>query len=298
MTSNAQLPPHGGVLVNRLIADADRSSAETRAASLPSITLTPVQHADLVCIATGVLSPLTGFMGRADYESVVERMRLANGTVWSIPVTLAVDAAEAKRLPSRGEIALREPGGRLAGTMEIQEQYTYDRAREAKQVYRTDETAHPGVARLFQQGDVLLAGPITLINRPANEPFADFRRDPVETTSVAASLVQLAGVKDSIERQFQAKGLFDRNLGSGGPAYSETFYPFSSFGWSPLHALESERGHVSGLGQSEETQAPPLTARNTRFPARITAKRTATESGPVTDTNAYSCLPPIRCLSM
>jgi arylsulfatase A-like enzyme/Flp pilus assembly protein TadD len=68
------------------------------------------------------------------------------------------------------------------------------------------------------------------------------RRDPVETTAVAASLVQLAGVRDSIERQFQAKGLFGRNAGAD-PAYSETFYPFSSFGWSPLHALESERYH-------------------------------------------------------
>jgi sulfate adenylyltransferase len=186
MTSNAQMPPHGGVLVNRLVADADRSAAETRAGALPSITLTPVQHADLFCIATGVLSPLTGFMGRADYESVVERMRLADGTVWSIPVTLAVDAARARQLPSRGEIALLDPNGRLAGTMEIAEQFTYDRTREARQVYRTDETAHPGVARLFQQGEVLLGGPITLIHRPVSEPFTAFRRDPVETRRVFA----------------------------------------------------------------------------------------------------------------
>src|SRR5262249_17492386 len=116
MTSTAQMPPHGGVLVNRLVADADRSAAEARAASLPSVSLNVVHHADLFCIATGVLSPLTGFMGRADYESVVERMRLADGTVWSIPVTLAVDADQAKRLPAHGEIALVDPTGRLAGT--------------------------------------------------------------------------------------------------------------------------------------------------------------------------------------
>src|ERR1043165_3931125 len=131
MRSNAQMPPHGGVLVNRTLADADRSAAEARAASLPSVSLNAVQQADLFCIATGVLSPLTGFMGRADYESVVERMRLANGTVWSLPVTLAVDAAQAKRLPERGEIALVDSTGRVAGTMQIEEQFTYDRPREA-----------------------------------------------------------------------------------------------------------------------------------------------------------------------
>jgi arylsulfatase A-like enzyme/Tfp pilus assembly protein PilF len=90
------------------------------------------------------------------------------------------------------------------------------------------------------------------------------RRDPVETTSVASSLVQLAGVKDSIERQFQAKGQFDRNARSGDPAYSETFYPFSSFGWSPLHALESERYHYIDAPYPElyDLEADPGEARN------------------------------------
>ncbi len=186
MRSNAQMPPHGGVLVNRMIADADRSAAEARAASLPSVSLNAVQHADLFCIATGVLSPLTGFMGRADYESVVERMRLTNGTVWSLPVTLAVDAAQAKRVPERGEIALVDSTGRVAGTMQVEEHFTYDRTREAKQVYRTDEEQHPGVARLYQQGDVLLGGLVTMINRPADQPFAAFRRDPAETRRLFA----------------------------------------------------------------------------------------------------------------
>jgi len=91
-----------------------------------------------------------------------------------------------------------------------------------------------------------------IVKPPAGSGIpAQRHRDPVETTSVAASLVQLAGVKDSIERQVQAKGLFDRNFGSGDPAYSETFYPFSSFGWSPLHALESERYHYIDAPQSE-----------------------------------------------
>jgi sulfate adenylyltransferase len=186
MTSRSSIAPHGGALVNRQLTGTERSAAIERARTLPSVTLTPVQHADFLCIATGVFSPLTGFMSRADYESVVERMRLADGAIWSIPVTLAVDSAAASRLPTRGEVALVDPSGRLAGTMEIVERYSYDRAREATQVYRTDEMAHPGVARLFQQGDVLLAGPIALVDRPANQSFAEFRRDPIETRRLFA----------------------------------------------------------------------------------------------------------------
>jgi arylsulfatase A-like enzyme/Tfp pilus assembly protein PilF len=90
------------------------------------------------------------------------------------------------------------------------------------------------------------------------------RRDPVETAAVAAALVQLAGVKDPIERQFQSKGLFDGNAGNENPAYSETFYPFSSFGWSPLHALESDRLHYIDSPQPElyDLDADPGETRN------------------------------------
>jgi sulfate adenylyltransferase len=186
MIPRSQVAPHGGVLVNRVVDASERADASTRAASLPAVTLTTVQHADLLCIATGVLSPLHGFVGRDDYESIVERMRLASGTVWSIPVTLAVDAARARQLPERGAIALLDPSGRLAGTMEINERFDCDKQREAKQVYRTEDVAHPGVARLFQQGDVLLGGPIRMINRPEHEPFSDFRRDPLETRRIFA----------------------------------------------------------------------------------------------------------------
>ena len=77
--------PHGGVLVNRLAAPAARADARAAAARMPAVRLNAVQHSDVLCIATGVFSPLTGFVGRADYESIVERMRLANGAVWSIP---------------------------------------------------------------------------------------------------------------------------------------------------------------------------------------------------------------------
>src|SRR5262249_11454372 len=138
------------------------------------------------CIASGVFSPLTGFVGRADYESILDSMRLVSGVVWSIPVTLAVSSEVAKSTGARSSIALQDPSGRIVATMDVTEQFLYDKAREASAVYRTTEQAHPGVARLYGQGDVLLAGPITLFDRPGDELFPAFRRDPTETRRLFA----------------------------------------------------------------------------------------------------------------
>jgi sulfate adenylyltransferase len=178
--------PHGGVLVNRIADPAARPAALAAAARLPAVPLTAVQHSDALCISTGVFSPLTGFVGRADYDSILERMRLADGTVWSIPVTLAVSAELAKTIGNGAAIALQDPAGRIVATMDVNERFSYDKRREAEAVYRTADDAHPGVARLFSQGDVLLAGPVTLLERPAGEAFGDFRRDPVDTRRLFA----------------------------------------------------------------------------------------------------------------
>ena len=175
------IAPHGGTLVDRLVAPSARADAIAEARRLPAVRLTPVQHSDLICIATGVFSPLTGFVGRADYESIVESMRLSSGVVFSIPVTLAVSSDEARALGNASTIALADPAGAVVATMQVTEQFSYDKRREAEGVYRTTDEAHPGVARLYAQGDVLLAGPIRLLERPADEPFAEFRRDPAET---------------------------------------------------------------------------------------------------------------------
>ncbi len=185
-TVDALITPHGGVLVNREKTGDAKREALAAAARLPKVRMTAVQYSDVCCIATGVFSPLTGFVGRADYESTLDRMRLADGSVWSIPVTLAVNNDIAAAISSGTTVALEDPSGRVVATMEVTERYTYDKNREAQAVYRTTETAHPGVARLFAQGDVLLAGPITLLERPESEPFGPFRRDPLETRRLFA----------------------------------------------------------------------------------------------------------------
>ncbi len=180
------ITPHGGVLINRCLKGILREAALERAQNLKKVVLNKVSISDLELIAVGAFSPLTGFMGRRDYESVLEDMRLQSGVVWSLPITLPVDRETADSLKIGEEVALTEPGGRILGILELAEKYTYDKEREAKLVFKTTETKHPGVARLFRQGDVYLAGEIWLLNRPSNIQFPELRHDPIETRRMFA----------------------------------------------------------------------------------------------------------------
>jgi sulfate adenylyltransferase len=126
-------------------------------------------------------------MTRANYERVVTEMRLANGLVWSLPVTLPVEAETAKSLKEGQEIALKE-GERLVAVMEVAEIYAYDKQKEAEHIYRTSEDKHPGVARLYKQGDYLLGGDIWLVDWPqaAEAEFPEFRHTPAQARRMFA----------------------------------------------------------------------------------------------------------------
>ncbi len=178
--------PHGGTLINRVLEGAARDAARERAASMPRVTLGSVALSDLELIGNGAFSPLTGFMGEADYRGVVDRMRLANGLPWSIPVTLSVDDEGAAALSIGSEVALVDGDGRVVGIMELAEQYRYDKAHEAQQVFRTTEEAHPAVARIMAGGNVYLGGDVSVLDGPQDPPFAEFRRTPAETRAIFA----------------------------------------------------------------------------------------------------------------
>jgi sulfate adenylyltransferase len=182
------IAPHGGgQLVNRMLRGALREAVRERAEALVKLDLSPMNLSDLELITIGAMTPLTGFMGQADYQRVVNEMRLASGLVWSIPVTLAVDAATAATIEPHQEIALCE-NGRVLAVMEVAEKYGYDKRREAELVYRTTEEKHPGVARLYQQGDVLLAGEIWAVDLPsaAETEFPELRHTPVQARRMFA----------------------------------------------------------------------------------------------------------------
>ncbi len=188
MKSVTGILPHGGTLVNRVLRGEVGKAVAERAQSLPRIALDSTRMSDLELIATGALSPLTGFMGQVDYEKVVREMRLASNLVWTIPVVLPVSRELAATLAEGQEVALCE-GDRVLAVMEVREKFEYDKQLEAQEVYRTTEEKHPGVARLYGQGEVLLGGDIWLVDWPsaATTEFPDFRFAPADTRRAFAS---------------------------------------------------------------------------------------------------------------
>jgi sulfate adenylyltransferase len=177
--------PHGGVLVDRVLQGVAREAALAEALALTQIKLSPATISDLEMIAVGALSPLAGFMTRADYMGVVEHMHVASGLAWTIPITLAVEATRARALREGQRVALCDQTHVLA-MMEIAEIFPYDKELEAVQVYRTSDPKHPGVARLYAQGDMLLGGTVHLINMPMHHEFAELRLTPAQTRQAFA----------------------------------------------------------------------------------------------------------------
>ena len=179
--------PHGGVLVDRRAPEGEREERKRQAAELTKVTLGPRALSDLEMLATGVFSPLTGFMVREDYESVVENMRLSNGLIWSMPITLSVGEDEANTINEGDEVALADGDGRIVATMVVEDRFSYDKEREAREVYRTTDLEHPGVAALHRQGDVFLGGEITLLEEePNHRPFPGYYYEPAELRKLLA----------------------------------------------------------------------------------------------------------------
>ena len=175
------IAPHGGQLVNRIATHNQRQEFLEKADFLSRVQLDKRAISDLEMIAIGALSPLTGFMEQADYEAVVDQMRLANGLPWSIPVTLSVEEAVAAPLKEGSLIRLDDSRGRFIGVLELTQKYRYDKLRETVNVYRTDDEQHPGVKVIYSTGDVNLAGPVRLLHRDPHPFFPDYQIDPAKS---------------------------------------------------------------------------------------------------------------------
>ena len=187
MANPPQIDPHGGVLINRVLEGTARERALERAERAQKVSLNPVALSDLELIGNGAFSPLTGFALSADYHAVMDEMRLRDGTVWPIPVTLAVSREVAAPLHVGDDVALVDGDGQLRGILELAEAYGVEREHEAQSVFGTLEVAHPGVARIYQGGDVCLGGDVWVINGPPDPPFAEHRRSPSETRALFAA---------------------------------------------------------------------------------------------------------------
>ncbi|MFT4414104.1 sulfate adenylyltransferase [Fredinandcohnia humi] len=169
--------PHGGHLVNRFDSTFKYDFIDKE------IELSNMELSDLELLAVGAYSPLEGFVGKEDYESILSSMRLVNGLPWSLPITLAAEKNIAKKI-AIGETVKLVKNGEVYGVLKVTEKYVPNKEIEAFKVYRTTEEAHPGVKKLYERPDVYLAGPIYLIRRPKKETFEQYYLDPIETRKV------------------------------------------------------------------------------------------------------------------
>ncbi|MDP6482665.1 MAG: sulfate adenylyltransferase [Nitrospinota bacterium] len=176
------IKPHGGILVDLTVPEAEVPELEKRADGLARILLSPMERADLELLATGAYSPLRGFMGKADYETVVETGHLVSGLPWTLPVVLGADAAAAGRVSDGDEVALfDEAAGAVAGVMTVRERFRADIEKEAKEVFRTADDGHPGVQAIRARGEVLLGGPVKLLRRSESPEWSRRYLEPKET---------------------------------------------------------------------------------------------------------------------
>lgn len=190
-TNNRNLiTPYGGTLVNLVLTGDERQEVLERSKRLPSVQISARALCDLELLATGAFSPLDRFMGKADYERVLTEMRLRNGILFPIPVTLPVDE---HALPTWGEqITLSDARNNTIAVMQIEEVYHYDPLREARLVLGSTDPRHPLVSEMVSWGKVYVSGELKVIDLPRYYDFVEMRRTPAQ---VRALLEQMGYTK-------------------------------------------------------------------------------------------------------
>ena len=183
------IAPHGGHLVDGLVPAAEVESLKRKAGALPSWDLTPRQLCDLEKLLTGAFSPLRGFMVRSDYESVRDTMRLTDGNLWPMPVTLDVDQKFAAAMGDAKQIALRDPEGVILAVLDVEDRWEPDRALEAQQVFGTSDRKHPSVSHLLERSHPLyLGGKVHGLELPRHYDFGHLRSTPAELRALFTKL--------------------------------------------------------------------------------------------------------------
>jgi len=179
------IEPHGGKLVNKIATEEEKKEWLNKSKELKSISVTYYDLSELENIATGLFSPLEGFMAKKDYDSVLDNMRLSDGTVWSIPIILSVKKEIADELIVGEDVLIKnQEDSKEYAILHLQEKYERRKKEEALKVYKTQDSAHPGVKFLYEQGEIALGGEITLLNRIEHENFQQFRFDPKDTRKI------------------------------------------------------------------------------------------------------------------
>jgi sulfate adenylyltransferase len=171
----------GGDLVDLKASIGEQAALRKHAAGLSSVTLSARDLADLEMLSSGAFSPLTGFMGEADYTRSRDEMRLASGIPWSIPITLGVEEAVARSLKKGQDVALTTESGARIAILKLAEIYQVERKREAEAIFGTAEDAHPGAKNVTSTPQWCLGGNVILIEEIPGRTFMEYRLEPRET---------------------------------------------------------------------------------------------------------------------
>ena len=173
------IEPYGGLLKELYLTAGDAARYQDQAREYPSWDLNPRQLCDLELLLNGAFSPLEGFLNQADYERVTVEMRLGDGTLWPMPVTLDVSEEFAQRITTGDTIALRDPEGVLIAVLEVGDLWRPDRLHEAQQVFGSTDQRHPGVFQLLHRsGPVYVGGRVHGVASPVHYDFPQLRASP------------------------------------------------------------------------------------------------------------------------
>ena len=177
--SNLLISPYGGKLVDLMVTGEERADLIKLAGTYPTIRLTPRQNHDLELLAVGAFSPLDRFMGQADYSAVINNMRLADGTVWPVPITLNIEKED---LPEEGDwVTLRDVHNQIMAVMKLEEVFRFNWQEEAQKVYGTLDLKHPIVSEMAGWGDLCISGELKVLNLPVYDDFTELRLTPAQT---------------------------------------------------------------------------------------------------------------------
>jgi sulfate adenylyltransferase len=176
------IPPYGGQLVNLLVTGEECDELIEQAKRMPSIQISTRARCDLELMASGAFSPLDRFMGRADYERVLAEMRLSDGTLFPLPITLAVNDHSLVRIGD--QIALRDTRNELLAVMCIEEAFVWDPQKEARLTLGTTDTRHPLVSEMIRWGKICVSGMLKVVNLPRYYDFVELRRTPAQVRSL------------------------------------------------------------------------------------------------------------------
>lgn len=175
--------PHGGPLVNCFVPQNELKNVEHKASELTSIRVSRRVLCDLEMLAIGAFSPLKGFVAKKDYESIVENMRLANGLIWTIPITLQINDEDFKNIKNQNKISLKNDSNEIVAILNVKEIYEPDFKKEAQHVFKTQDENHPAVKYLFSAGKYYLAGDVKVLHHTYDE-FPEYNLGCIGTRKI------------------------------------------------------------------------------------------------------------------